>query len=196
MAETDERISDAVVAERTGKTREEWFAVLDEWGGAERAHGEIARHLNEEHGVPGWWAQNVTVAYERARGLRDHGQNAAGYSASASRTVGVPIERLYAALIDERERWAPDAPLAVRTATEPRSARFDWGDGTTRVNAWLERKGRRSQHAGARARAPPGRRRGRADARLLARAARPPEDLPRGVAGREAGGPLATMDRP
>jgi len=37
---------------------------------------------------------------------------------------------------------------------------------------------------------------GRADARLLARAARPPEGAPRGVAAREAGGPLATMDRP
>jgi uncharacterized protein DUF4287 len=140
VAETGERISDEVVVERTGKTREEWFALLDEWGGAERSHGEIARHLSGEHGVTGWWAQNVTVAYERARGLRDHGQNAAGYSASASKTVGVPVERLYAALIEERERWAPDAPLAVRTATEPRSARFDWEDGTTRVNAWLEPK--------------------------------------------------------
>lgn len=143
MTESSERISDDTVAERTGKTRDDWFALLDAWGAAERTHGEIARHLNEEHGVAGWWSQHVTVAYERARGMRDHGERPDGFSASASKTVGVPVERLFAAFEDEAERaaWAPDAPLRVRTATAPRSARFDWGDGPTRVIAWFETKG-------------------------------------------------------
>ena len=51
MEKAGERISEEVVVERTGKTREQWFALLDEWGAAERSHGEIARRLNEQHGV-------------------------------------------------------------------------------------------------------------------------------------------------
>jgi len=51
----------------------------------------------------------------------------------------VPIERLHAAFADEAQRalWLPGAPLRLRTATAPKSARLDWGDGdgTTRVSA-------------------------------------------------------------
>jgi uncharacterized protein YndB with AHSA1/START domain len=47
----------------------------------------------------------------------------------------VPVERLYEAFVDEtrRERSLPDGRLRQRTATKPKSARFDWGDGKTRV---------------------------------------------------------------
>jgi hypothetical protein len=53
--------SDEVVRANTGRTWDEWFALLDAWGGAQRPHPEIARWLVEEHGVGGWWAQGVTV---------------------------------------------------------------------------------------------------------------------------------------
>jgi hypothetical protein len=48
----------------------------------------------------------------------------------------VPVERLFDAFVDEsqRERWLPGGELRERTATRPRSARFDWGDGATRVH--------------------------------------------------------------
>jgi hypothetical protein len=120
----------------TGRPYSEWFAELDAWGAAEVPHKEIAAWLSSERGVPGWWAQNITVEYERARGLRAVGQGRDGlFSVSATKTVAVPIERLYEAMADpaERDRWLPSAPLSERTATPPRTARFDWGDGTTRV---------------------------------------------------------------
>jgi hypothetical protein len=49
--------------------------------------------------------------------------------------VAVPVDRLYEAFVDEslRERWLPDGGLRERTATKPKTARFDWGDGDTRV---------------------------------------------------------------
>jgi Domain of unknown function (DUF4287) len=72
--------SDAVIQANTGKRWDEWFAVLDRWGAAQRPHAEIARWVGEEHGVGGWWAQGVTVAYEQARG-------AAGARAAARRAV-------------------------------------------------------------------------------------------------------------
>lgn len=128
-------VSDEVILRRTGRGWEEWFDLLDEWGGVDRPHKEIARWLAEEHGIDGWSAQSVTVSYERARGLRAVGEHLDGFAITASKTVAVPVDRLYEAFVDEslRERWLPDARLRERTATKPRTARFDWGDGETRV---------------------------------------------------------------
>lgn len=142
--EWEARISAEKVRERTGRTWNEWFAVLDAWGAAERGHPEIAAWLGAEHGVPGWWAQGVTVEYEKARGLRPQGGDRDGtLNVSASRTVAVPVERLYEAFADLelREQWTPGAPLRERTAKRNRTARYDWGDGSTRVIAGFEAKG-------------------------------------------------------
>jgi hypothetical protein len=128
--------SDATLVSRTGRPWGEWIAILDEWGAVERPHREIAAHLREAHGVPGWWAQQVTVGYERARGLRDVGQRrGGGYEVTATKTVNVPVERLYDAFL------ALDLPLSVRTAQPNRSARFDWEDGSTRVIVDFTAKG-------------------------------------------------------
>jgi uncharacterized protein YndB with AHSA1/START domain len=136
-------VSDEVIRRRTGRGWEEWFDLLDEWGAAERRHGEIASWVAEEHGTDGWSAQAVTVSYERARGLRAVGEHLDGFAISASKTVAVPVERLYEAFVDEsvRRRWLPDGELRERTVLKPRSARFDWADGETRVNVFFEAKG-------------------------------------------------------
>jgi uncharacterized protein YndB with AHSA1/START domain len=128
--------SDEVIRSNTGREWDQWFALLDAWGAVERPHPEIARWLNQEHGVPGWWAQGVTVAYEQARGLRAPRQRRGGqFEVNASRTVAVPVERLYEAFADPtlRERWLPGATVEVRTARPPKSIRASWDDGTTRL---------------------------------------------------------------
>src|SRR5215208_2323412 len=53
------------------------------------------------------------------------------------------IARLYEAFVDPilRERWLPDGDLRERTTIEPRSARFDWGDGASRVHVAFASKG-------------------------------------------------------
>ena len=131
------RYSDEVVRERTGKTWDEWFAVLDGWGATERSHPEIARWLDAEFGIGGWWSQGVTVEYERERGMRDYYQQGRDYTASASKTVNVPIEKLFDAFADDaaRDRWIAGRPLRVRTARPHRSIRFDVDDGAGRVIA-------------------------------------------------------------
>jgi hypothetical protein len=81
-------------------------------------------------------AQGVTVAYEQARGLRDPGQRRGGlYEVNASKTVAVPVERLYEAFADPalRERWLPGAGFEVRTARPGKSIRANWEDGSTRL---------------------------------------------------------------
>lgn len=131
----DRSSSDEALAARTGRMWGEWFALLETWGARERPHPEIARWLSTEHGVDGWWSQEITVGYEMAIGRRQPGQRPDGYAVSASRTIAVPIERLYAAFVDEAERgeWLAGVILRLRTATPYRTARFDWEDGSTRV---------------------------------------------------------------
>jgi hypothetical protein len=136
--------SDAVIQANTGKSWDEWFTVLDRWGAVERPHAEIARWVGEEHGVGGWWAQGVTVAYERARGLRAPGQRRGGlFEVNAAKTVAVPVERLYEAFIDPdlRERWLPGASMEVRTTRPGRSIRANWDDGSTRLVVDFTTKG-------------------------------------------------------
>ena len=118
--------------------------MLDESGASERSHGEIARWLADEHGIRGWDAQSVTVSYERAHGGRAVHERPDGFSITASKTVTVPVERLCTTRSSDgslRGRWLPGGELRERTASRPRSARFDWGDGTTRVNVGFVAKG-------------------------------------------------------
>jgi len=130
----------------TGRPYREWFADLDAWGATDAPHKAIAAWLMSERGVPGWWAQNITVEYERARGLRAVGQGRDGFFAvNATKTVAVPVAELYAAVVDpaRREAWLPGVVLGERTATPHRTARFDWGEGSTRVVVGFQDKGER-----------------------------------------------------
>jgi uncharacterized protein YndB with AHSA1/START domain len=136
-------MSDDAIRRRTGHGWEHWFDLLDEWGATERSHTDAARWLREEQETGGWNAQAIVVSYERARGLRAVGEHADGFTVTASKTVAVPVDRLYEAFVDEslRREWLPDAELRERTATKPKSARFDWDGGDTRVVVGFEAKG-------------------------------------------------------
>ena len=136
-------MSDEAIRRGTGKTWDEWFVLLDAWGAPEKKHPEIARHLHEAHGVDGWWAQSVTVGYERARGMRGVHERPDGYSANASKTIAAPVERLYAAFVDEaaRDRWLDPGELRLRTSQPNRSARFDVLANGTRLGVIFTSKG-------------------------------------------------------
>jgi hypothetical protein len=133
-------VAEERVVVATGRGWQAWFELLDAWEAATRTHKEIARWLREEHGVDGWYSQSIAVGYERARGLREPGERPDGFAVGVSRTVAVPVERLFEMVADEqlRERWLPGADLRERTATFPRTARYDWEDGSTRVVVGFE----------------------------------------------------------
>jgi hypothetical protein len=124
-------VSDSAVLKATGKPLEHWFKVLDRAAKArgEHSHKAAAEHLHAQHAMPEWWCQMVTVLYERAHGLRDKHQRPDGYSVSASRTLNVAVPRLYAAW-DGAKKWLDAEPYTVRRATENKSLRITWADGT------------------------------------------------------------------
>ena len=137
--------SDEAIQRRTGRGWEEWFDLLDEWGAPDRTHRETARWVADLQEIEplAWNAQAVVSSYERARGLRAVGEHPEGFAVTVSRTIAVPAGRLYEAFVEEsvRERWLPGARMRERTATKPKSARFDWSDGTSRVNVTFLEKG-------------------------------------------------------
>ena len=131
------------VKRATGRDQAEWYRLLDGWGAPGRPFKEISEWLTGEHGVSRWWAQKLIVEYEQDRGIRPAGVRSNGtFEISASRTVGVPAQQLFDAFVDPRlrRRWLADEKLTLRTSHAPRSARFDWESGESRVAVSVEEK--------------------------------------------------------
>lgn len=135
-------VSTDAIVRATGRTHDEWFAILDAWGATSHQHTAIATHVRDDLGVPGWWAQNITVDYERARGMRAPHQMASGFSVSANRTLGASAQRALAAFTDPsvRERWLP-TPMQPRPTRAKLTGRFDWPDPPSRVVVVVAEKG-------------------------------------------------------
>lgn len=138
------RTDQTAVRRATGRDRDEWFVLLDDWGAPDREYREIAGWLTVEHGIGKWWAQKLIVEYQQARGLREPGVRPGGtFAVTASKTVAVGVERLFDAFVDPdlRGQWLPGVELHERTSQPGRSARFDWPDNGTRINATFTASG-------------------------------------------------------
>jgi hypothetical protein len=135
-------MSDEKIAASTGRPWREWVRVLDADGAQSMPHRDIAALVHTRYRVGDWWAQTVTVGYERIKGLRALGQRRGqGYEAGKSKTFNVPVSVLFEAWSDERtrRRWLGGAGARVRTATAPKTIRLQWSDGTV-VIAWFMAK--------------------------------------------------------
>ncbi len=112
-------LSDAAVAKKTGHGFDHWFAVLDAFDVPSKGHTAAADHLRSTHGVPGWHAQMITVAYERTRGLRVANQGSmGGFQVSVSKTVGASVADVAGVFNDarRREQWLKTADPELRRA--------------------------------------------------------------------------------
>jgi len=142
--------SDAALKAKTGCTWERWVKALDYVQAHTWPHRDIARYVHEKFKVDGWWAQTVTVGYERIKGLRAIGQRRdGGFEASKSKTFTVPLARLYRAWSDARTRtrWLPGVDLTIRTATRNKSMRITWPDRTSVALGFAGKSAGKSQVA-------------------------------------------------
>jgi hypothetical protein len=137
-------IGDDAVSTKTGKNWNQWCAILDKAGARKMDHKTIARYLYEKQGVPGWWAQMVTVGYEQARGLRARHQKPSGYEISRSKTLPLAAAKIFAAWNDEktRRRWLKDSAITIRKATPSKSLRITWVDGESNLDVMIYPKGK------------------------------------------------------
>ena len=135
-------ISDAAVKARTGKVWADWFKLLDRADASKLKHKEIAALLFEKHGLPGWWSQNVTVEYERARGLRERHETTSGYSVAVTKTIATSLPALYTATADAavRGKWFPRGAFEVSSQTKDKYFRGAWKK-TARLEVGFYAKG-------------------------------------------------------
>jgi hypothetical protein len=149
-ASTKGGLSEAKSIEKTGHGLAHWFEVLDRFGGTTKGHTALARHLYDEHAVPGWYCQGITVAYERARGARAQNQRCDGaFEVSVSKVMTATTAQLIKTITDARmrKRWIeevdPKLAAALTAAVTGKSSkgfvvrpdgqaryRYKW-DGTT-----------------------------------------------------------------
>lgn len=91
--------SDEAVYKATGKLYDEWYSILEQKKASKLSHKEIAALLVEEYDVSFWWAQTITVEYERLIGRREVGQSCEGdFQAGASKTLVGTMDNVY-------DRW-------------------------------------------------------------------------------------------
>jgi hypothetical protein len=116
---------EATILKGTGHGWAHWLTLLDEAGAPGWTHTEIARWLVATQGIGGWWAQTVTVGYERARGRRAMHQTARGFEVSVSKTIRAPLSAVWGAVLDpdRRAAWLDEA-VTPTTSRDGVVARF------------------------------------------------------------------------
>lgn len=127
-------VSDERIRENTGRGWGDWVAVIDAGPGREASHATIAAWLVEEYGVDGWWAQGVTVGYERLTGRRLPGQMQDGtFSVSRSKTLDLDGEEFRERLNDDAARAAllPGLSSAPRSKPTTKAPKFSLSDAET-----------------------------------------------------------------
>lgn len=127
-------VSDESMQKATGRSHDEWFALLDAWDATTHSHPAIAGWLVAEHGTSGWWSQSITIDYERSRGMRTRHQRSDGFTISVTRTVNATADAALAAFSDAttRERWL-EAPVVERATRARLTVSFDWAEPPSRV---------------------------------------------------------------
>jgi len=118
--------SDEQVRAKTGKGWNEWVAAIDAGPGRASGHTAIAAWLVGE-GVDAWWAQGVTVGFERITGLRMPGQMPDGtFTVSRSRVIAMTPAELRALLLDDASRsdLLPDFAVTLLSRPDAKTPRF------------------------------------------------------------------------
>ncbi len=116
-----------VITASTGREWDDWVALIDDGVGRGAGHTAIAAWLRDEHAVDPWWAQAVTIGFERITGLRLPGQMADGtFTVSRTRLLPQDASDLRAILLDDSDRadLLPGFELTLRSKPESKSLRF------------------------------------------------------------------------
>ncbi len=128
-------IGSEAVEKATGKSWEEWLAILDKAKAINLSHKEITAVLREKHNLSMWWSQMITVGYEQERGMRKVHQQPEGFEISKSKTLPVSPLKAFKAWNDKkaRDRWL-GKDIIIRKATPGKSMRITWADEKTKVD--------------------------------------------------------------
>ena len=125
--------TDDAVRSATGRGWEEWCDIIDAWPGAKDGHTAVAKHLETHYDtVSAWWAQGVTVGWERITGKRLPGEMPDGtFTANKSRTLNGDAQQLRELLLndDARRDLFPGQTTELRSRATAKAIRISVGPG-------------------------------------------------------------------
>jgi hypothetical protein len=140
--------SDEAVLKATGKDWKDWFSILDK--SKLKTHKELAAFIYENHlknqKSGDWWAQMVTVEYERARGLRAVNQNEFGFNVSVSKTFEGSIkdvEKIWEKILELKEVKKKNLERLPSKTKRP-MIRYKAKEGQVVVSFWDKGNGKTS----------------------------------------------------
>lgn len=89
------------IEKKTGKSWEEWVALLHSFNAAELSHAEIVKKLQIVSDLDGWWRQNITVAFEQHIGRRVPGQREDGtFEVSVTKTLNGTMDEVFSVWLE------------------------------------------------------------------------------------------------
>ncbi|WP_084102793.1 hypothetical protein [Demequina sp. NBRC 110051] len=131
---SDPEIADTSLVEATGRGWDAWVAIIDAGPAAGKDHTAIADWVKAETDIVSWWwAQAVTVGYERITGLRLPGQMKDGtFTVSRTRTLSVDVPSAREVFEDEARLAASTLGLTLARSSKPgvKTPRFLAADAT------------------------------------------------------------------
>ncbi|MFP4311139.1 MAG: hypothetical protein ACLFS9_04050 [Nitriliruptoraceae bacterium] len=141
----DPGVAVEVVRERTGRDWDQWRTLIDAWPGHTDGHTAVARWLEHEHAIDGWWAQQVTVGWERITGRRLPNQLADGtFTAGRSATRSLDADAVRTRLLDDAGRAAifPGMATELRSRPTSKNVRIGLPEGVAEVSLATRSDGR------------------------------------------------------
>jgi uncharacterized protein YndB with AHSA1/START domain len=137
------KISDEAAKKSTGKTRKQWFSILNKSGAKKMEHKQVAKLLHEKYGLSPWWSQMVTVQYEQEiKGRKKH-EMQDGFQISKSTTLTASVTKTYNMINSPIKRivWLKDPAITITKSTKDKSIRGKWIDGKSNVEFQFYPKG-------------------------------------------------------
>lgn len=102
------RIRNETYKQKTGKSLSAWIEELDKHQAVDWTHKQVVAYLVDQHHLDDWWAQTITVAYEKHHGKRILGETQdAGFEVGAQRTFPIDATELWELLMSPEgtELW-------------------------------------------------------------------------------------------
>lgn len=138
-------MSDAAVRDNTGRGWDEWCDLVESFAGHREGHSAVVEHLMATQDLTGWWAQCITVGWERITGRRLPFQQSDGlFASSRTRTVAVDADELRGLLLDPdgRAHLFPGMVTELRSRPTSKNVRIAMEEGSAEFALTPKDKGR------------------------------------------------------
>ena len=93
-------MSPDAVRKSTGKSLQDWFSILDKFGGPAKGRRAIGEFLLRKNGVEAWWVTTLIVEYENARGVVEKDGKPKGYNICVTKAIKAKPSDVFDAFSD------------------------------------------------------------------------------------------------